>query len=261
LTVHAWAAQLNVVDRAQHAILSAAEREAAARFRSAAARWQYIARHCWMRWILAGYLQCRPAEVPLITGAHGKPSLAGIADLHFNLTRSGARAVLVVVRSYATVRVGVDLEPVRQFDWADQIVAGMFTAREERVWQTLGPKDGGERALRFALWWTAKEAWLKAIGLGVQARLDSLDASTLTPFDVQRWFSIRAGLPSNVLHAQAPAASAQWSLLAFEPFPDYLGMLVLGIGGDPTASECAIVTDIASKSMGAGTVHGHSEPS
>ncbi len=261
MTVHAWAAQLNVVDLDQYAILSAAEREVAERFRSAAARWQYIARHCWMRSILARYLQCRPAEVPLVTGAHGKPSLAGIADLHFNLTRSGARAALVVVRSEALVRVGVDMEPVRQFDRADQIVAAMFTACEERVWQTLGPMDGGERALRFALWWTAKEAWLKAIGLGLQARLDSLDASTLTTFDVQRWYTIRAGLPSNVLHAQAPAASSQWNLLAFEPFSDYLGMLVLGIGGDPTASECAIVTDSALKSMSAGKVHGHAEPS
>src|SRR5262249_33566381 len=157
--------------------LSAEERARAATYSSQEARGQYVSRRAWLREMLALYLGCRADVVPLVDALHGRPTLAASSRLVWNLARSRWHCVLAVARTHATrglhggrapLRLGVDLEPAgRLAAWADEIVTHWFTTRERAVWaETMrsAPLQSGEL---FAAWWTAKEAWLKAVGIGL----------------------------------------------------------------------------------------------
>jgi 4'-phosphopantetheinyl transferase len=58
-----------------------------------------------LREVLGRALGCAPREVAFRYGSHGKPQLAG-SDLHFNISHSGALAIIALGR----VEVGVDVQ-------------------------------------------------------------------------------------------------------------------------------------------------------
>src|SRR5438552_660293 len=77
--------------------------------------------------LLAQYLGCPPALIALQRGPHGKPQLVG-EPLHFNLSHSGALALLAIARDVA---VGVDVERVdRPIPRQDALLTRCFTAAE-----------------------------------------------------------------------------------------------------------------------------------
>ena len=89
--IHIWRVELDahVDDGVAAGVALSRERVCARKRRSQAA----------MRVVLAGYLNCRPADIRLEPGQFGKPSLAaGQGDLQFNLSRSGGRCVIVIGR-------------------------------------------------------------------------------------------------------------------------------------------------------------------
>jgi 4'-phosphopantetheinyl transferase len=218
----------------------------AAGFVAADARWQYIARHCWLRRILAGYLDCLPEQVPLVQGPHGKPNVAGRNDLQFNLTHSGAHTVLAIARSRSVAALGVDLEPVRAHEWASELVAAMFHERERHHWQRLPSTKPELRTRAFAVWWTAKEAWLKALGVGLLVGLDPFDATELAWAPNDRW------LPVSITNEGDPhaAAAIRWHVRLFTPFRGYLGTLACGM----TVSEVAPEGDTCDRTSSARVV-------
>lgn len=134
------------------------------------------AAQCVLRRLLAGYCGREAGELVFVTGAHGKPALAD-ASLAFNLSHSGAGAVLAITRG---VDVGVDLESVllpRQY----AALARRYFCRREA--EAVAAAAGHEREALFLRLWTAKEAVLKALGRGLAFGLDRLefDPATLPP--------------------------------------------------------------------------------
>lgn len=111
-----------------------------------------------VRSLLAVALGCHPCEVPIATGAYGKPEAAGV---HFNVSHTAG----VVAVAVAPTPVGIDVEaadPRRDF-------AGLvhrFFADEERQQFVRLPEPLRRRA--FLRGWTCKEALLKGIGSGVR---------------------------------------------------------------------------------------------
>jgi hypothetical protein len=91
-----------------------------------------------LRQVLARYLGQEPGGVELSVGEHGKPRLPG-EELHFNLSHSGALALIAVCRD---CEVGVDVERLR-------------------------PK----REAAFYCRWARHEARLKCLGTGLGAPL------------------------------------------------------------------------------------------
>lgn len=157
-------------DQADSAILSADELARAADFRRAADAGAFIARRAALRRILAQRLGIAPADVRLTTNAHGKPLLAD-GTVHFSL--SHRRGVSVI--ALADQPVGVDLE------FADsqveiEAIAAWFFAPDER--EALRPLTEDERREWFFRLWTRKEAFVKALGVGISggfARFGTLD--------------------------------------------------------------------------------------
>ena len=88
-------------------------------------------------------------------GEHGKPSLAGHEDIHFNLSHC-RRAVACVVD---TRPVGVDIECLGRYK---RPVAEHTMSEKE-----LSEIAEGDADLVFTVLWTKKEALMKLIGTGI----------------------------------------------------------------------------------------------
>ena len=102
-------------------------------------------------------------RLSLLAGPHGKPYLEGAGDVEFNLSHSGDLALVAVARG---VRVGVDVERVRDLDDRDAIARRFFSPRERDEFTAL--PDGLKTTAFFRLW-TCKESYIKCIGTGLSS--------------------------------------------------------------------------------------------
>lgn len=104
--------------------------------------------------------------------AHGRPTVAGDDRISFNVSHSGAFAVIAIAADAVTV--GIDVEEVRARHRLDALAQRILNDDEHAAWLLLD--DADERLRSFLQVWTAKEAYLKAIGIGVTTRLRDVPA-------------------------------------------------------------------------------------
>jgi 4'-phosphopantetheinyl transferase len=164
-----------------------------------------------MRAVLAGYLQTVPGEVHIERGPGGKPRLSGDPGLAFNLSHSGALAVIAVTRRAA---VGVDIELLGR-ELRPGVIRRALAPPELEVVQAADEERRGEAFLRH---WTAKEAYGKALGAGLavgMARVVIADAM---------------GDPRLGDRALVSAHDGDWSLQRFDPAPGVVGAVVAAGG-------------------------------
>ncbi len=109
--------------------------------------------------------RCRHCGHP----THGKPELAGTPDVSFSVSHSGAIGVVAVAKD--GVKVGVDIEHVRPRSNLSGLAARTLGAEALAAWR--GAPEA-EQLTRFLGAWTAKEAYLKAIGTGITVRLSEV---------------------------------------------------------------------------------------
>jgi 4'-phosphopantetheinyl transferase len=178
------------------ALLSADERARRDRFKIEAVKRRFAIARASMRQLLAKAAGRDPRDIRFDYGPQGKPSIARAGnpgDIRFNLSHSGDTAVLAVTVGR---EVGVDVERLR--DNVDfQKLARRFFSPVEAA--TLNRLAGDDLKRRFFRIWTAKEAYIKAVGLGLRIPLDQFafqisenDAPRLTdashdPPQMQRW--------------------------------------------------------------------------
>jgi 4'-phosphopantetheinyl transferase len=156
-----------VVEACNH-VLDPSERDAAAQRRTEDARERTVVARGGLRMLLGAVTESDPAGVRFdrrcrLCGdpTHGKPRLASARNLSFSLTHSGAHALVAV--SYAG-EVGIDAEVLRPRTRLDALATRALTQDELVAWGVLPDTD---RLARFLEHWTAKEAYLKAIGIGL----------------------------------------------------------------------------------------------
>jgi 4'-phosphopantetheinyl transferase len=153
-------------------ILSAEERNRADRFvfGKDAARFRLC--RAMLRMGLAWYLDKAPREIALTEGWRGKPCLAELSGLYFNVSHCDGLGLI----AFTTVgEVGIDVEAVQRDVEALDIARSNFTKREAAMIAAAGTPE--EQAMVFLRLWTRKEAVLKADGCGILDGLDSVDVS------------------------------------------------------------------------------------
>lgn len=160
-TVHVHACPL---DRHRHRLdaagrlLAADELARAARFRSAAARDEFLLARLLLRDILAGHLGHPPGAFAY--GAFGKPMLSD-GGLEFNLSHSRGWMLVAVSASHP---VGVDIE---RCDAVLDPLALARTGLPAADLEVLLGTPPEARSVRFCALWTRWEACLKALGSGL----------------------------------------------------------------------------------------------
>jgi 4'-phosphopantetheinyl transferase len=176
--VQVWQISLDV-DPQQEAcdeqLLDASQKNRASAFRFAHLRTRFIVAQAALRRILAAELGVHPSQLVFDVQAHGKPVLGGQhaeSSLHFNLSHSGALALLATSRGR---RVGVDIEQVKSMAGEQLLaVARQFSAMEQA---DLARYEPAERVAAFYRCWVRKESLLKGMGLGITAGLDGFTVS------------------------------------------------------------------------------------
>ena len=162
-TVHVWTTDCDAEagDR-PHRLASTTddERERASRFHRPEDGERFLIAHGTLRLVLADYLRCDPLALRFGTHANGKPFVEE-ADVEFNLSHSGALAVIAVARGR---RVGVDVEEVRSMPDLDRVAARVCTPGEIAMLAGLPHR---QREHAFLAMWTRKEALAKATGEGI----------------------------------------------------------------------------------------------
>ncbi|MGC1307182.1 MAG: 4'-phosphopantetheinyl transferase superfamily protein [Phormidesmis sp.] len=199
--------------------LSEDEKARANRFRFANDRRRFVTARGTLRYLLGRQFGQPPQAVEFCYGQYGKPRmeqmpnvLAATAikpcDFHFNLSHSGELALCVL--GYHR-QVGVDVEIVKPIKRLESLMSRCLVDWEQAQVkaETL---EGQPRA--FLQRWTCKEAYLKAIGLGLIQSMQTVEVDCTVPRLVK--------VPDNCL--------AEWRL-HLVPLPDdYVGALV--VAGD-----------------------------
>jgi 4'-phosphopantetheinyl transferase len=210
--VHVFSVPLDIPARRREELvswLSDDERRRAKRFHLERDRRRFIAGRGALREILAALLDINPASLVFSCGKFGKPQITAPAaahSLHFNLAHSDSIAVCATARH----ELGVDLERIRAMDEAEQIASRFFSPREARCLLAL-PAE--QRLEAFFNCWTRKEAYLKAIGVGLVDCLDQIEV-WLAPGETTKLLSV----PNDSLH---------WLLHSLMPAAEFVGALAI----------------------------------
>lgn len=218
-TVSVWIIDLDqplaVVD-ALRAHLDDAEVRAAAARRDDTVRNRYVVAHGALRSILAGRLETTPEAIVISRRcercgdpAHGKPQVPGSA-ISFSLSHSQSVAVVAVA---SDARVGVDIEAVRPRARLDALAARVLGSEEHADWLDVEP---GVQLRAFLERWTAKEAYLKAIGAGISVPLRDV------PVEPEGWSVAKVASPPGTVARVAVEGYAtvqveSWTPPAVEP--------------------------------------------
>ena len=215
--VHVWRFPLDTDESAFAPLLDETECERARRFRFAVHAKRFVVRHGRLRLLLGAYLGRSPASIRFTYGPQGKPELADPESddvLRFNLSHSDGLVLLALSRGR---RLGVDIERLRPEMIDEKIPEQFFSPCEVAVLRALPEAD---QVVAFFNCWTRKEAYIKAIGLGLSLPLDSFDVS-LAP-----------GAPVALLGTRPDKReAARWSMTALLPGDGFAGALAVE-GGD-----------------------------
>jgi len=212
--VHVWRAELDQPDHLLQKFrdtLEEHELDRASRFHFEKHRRHFIASRGWLRQLLSQYLDTKPGAFRFAYGAFGKPSLSGEHEnsrLRFNMSHSHEVALFAFAEDR---ELGVDVEHIRADFASEEIARRFFSRREVEMFNALPQHD---QVTAFFKCWTRKEAFIKAIGLGLSQPLDQFDV-TLVPEQ-----------PAALLWVSGDDAS-RWSLYDLEVGGDYAGALAV----------------------------------
>lgn len=171
--VHLWGIELDgpalCLDRCA-GWLDEVEQQRAARFVRKDLQRLYMLAHGGLRAVLSTYLGVAPNHVEIVRTATGKPFLRkdrqDQSTITFNLSHAHGRALIAVSNGQ---EVGVDLESVRSEVNASALSERYFS-RSEHAAIMQAPEE--QRTTKFFRYWVAKEALLKAQGIGLRGLSD-----------------------------------------------------------------------------------------
>ncbi len=194
--------------------LEPAERARALRYRYPADQARFAVTRSVLRELLGSYTGVDPAALRFTSTARGKPVLAAFPDLSFNVSHCGAHALIAVS---GCARVGVDIERLNaDLRWHELLDLVCTTAEREMI-------DAAPLAARTDLFfrcWTAKEALLKAMGLGITEGLLKLTV------DLRDHAPAHPKLADDPLAGEARRLKYCW----IDELPGYMGCLAYAVG-------------------------------
>ena len=197
------------------ALLAARERARLERFHFPAdARRELVSRGA-LRWLLGSYLSRSLAGEEFALEGTGKPVLRECSSgerLEFNSSHSGDWVLLGFSRGRS---LGVDIERWREID-SESIVCDYFSPTEFAAWKNVPTSS---RTRFFFDGWTRKEAYLKALGVGL--------AKPLASFEVALSADARSAL---ITDSEDALASERWEVCDFAVGAGYSAAAVVRRG-------------------------------
>ncbi len=208
-TVHLWYTQSDDLTApaaldAYLGLLSPDERTRHARFLNERARHEYLITRALCRTVLSRYAAVAPTDWRFRANQWGRPEIdcpsPEYADLRFNLSNTRGLVVCAVAQGG---EIGVDVELIDRAGSLLEIADRFMAPVEARDIAGLPPNA---QALRFFTYWTLKEAYIKARGMGLSIPLDKF------------WFLLDAASPARlVLAPDMDDTAAGWAFAQLQP--------------------------------------------
>lgn len=146
------------------ALLTEDERRKRDRLRFDWGRHQCLVTRALVRTVLSRYAPVDPARWRFVTNEHGRPAIAepaSAASLRFNLSHTRGLVVCLVARER---EVGVDVEDRERDGKLLDVADRYFSPGEVAALRALPSR---EQLDRFFVYWTLKESYIKARGMGL----------------------------------------------------------------------------------------------
>jgi len=154
-----------------HSCLSTEEKARADKFKFPELKDTYVACHGKLRHLLSEKTGEEAGKIQIDTGKFGKPELAE-HPLHFNISHS--KDVFAIAISEET-EIGIDVEVINPDFTYSGIIQSWFHPNEIKAIEA--ETERTSQLQKFYTFWTRKEAFLKAIGIGLINELQSIDTS------------------------------------------------------------------------------------
>lgn len=217
-TVHLWfACPDDIKDEAllikYECLLNEAEKRRWQRFYFAKHRHQYLVTRALVRSVLSFYSDRDPKDWRFGFNAYGKPEIApeqASLPIRFNLSHTDGLVLCAVVLEHD---VGVDIENLQRKP-VNPNIAEHFFSRQEAEWLNALPE--WQRSTRFFEYWTLKEAFIKAKGMGLSLPLDQFSFTIEENGPIRVSFDPR--LQDDPMH---------WQFWQLNPTPNHIGAIAL----------------------------------
>ncbi|KQR67625.1 4'-phosphopantetheinyl transferase superfamily protein [Pedobacter sp. Leaf176] len=151
-----------VIKKSYEFILTADELSKAARFTQEPDRIRYIIGKFYSKMLLAKILNENPADIGFEFNQYKKPY---VNNIHFNISHSGDFVVIAISKN----AIGIDIELINPNFNYEELIYQCFGDDEIKVIKDMDS---------FYLFWTRKEALLKATGEGLTDNLPAINCTT-----------------------------------------------------------------------------------
>lgn len=228
--VHLWLAFYDQIsDQKLHAayrkLLSPAEMHQEARFYFDRDKRRYLVTRALLRTTLSRYASIGPKEWTFSTNAYGRPEISNAREkelcVSFNFSHTHSLIVLGVTKRSA---LGVDVENWKARAASIDIAERYFASREVTE---LRSALHDQRQRRFFEYWTLKEAYIKARGMGLSIPLDKFS-----------FHYSRNGAVAMAIDPELDDEPERWRFWQFCPAPDYL----VAICAERIRAKCGSLT-------------------
>lgn len=197
-----------LLDAYRH-LLSPCELEQEPRFYFAHDRKRYRVTRALVRTVLSRYAGLAPRDWRFAVNAYGRPEIANagaeLDGLSFNLSHTRGLIAMGVSRHRV---LGVDVEHLNTREVSTGIADRFFAPSEVAELATVPP---AQRQDRFFEYWTFKEAYIKARGMGLSIPLEQFSFQYRHAHAVD--LSIEPALGDD---------ASRWNFWQYRPTPDYL---------------------------------------
>jgi 4'-phosphopantetheinyl transferase len=208
--IDVWLTDLSVVRHEQLSdylrLLSEPELARWQRFRAPDAQLQYLVSRALVRTTLSRYADVAEHEWQFEANRYGRPHVSQPPHqraIRFNLSNTTGLVVLAVARD---CDVGIDVENISRNLDIEALAPTVFAAAEVADVRRCHFK---ERRDRFFAYWTLKEAYIKARGMGLSLPLDAF------------WFDLGGPLPLLRITERCPDDPGRWRFLQYVPMAEH----------------------------------------
>lgn len=212
--IHLWLTLPDEIEEpglltAYRALLNAAEKEQEMRFYFARDRHRYLVTRALVRTVLSHYIAVAPSEWIFSANAYGRPQAVnkGATDcsLSFNLSHTEGLIVLGVTKCRS---LGVDVENIVTLRISIDIANRYFAPPEVTALSAVLPN---QQQYRFYEYWTFKESYIKARGLGLSLPLDKFSFNYSNDHIVEL-----------AIDPELEDDAARWEFWQFQPTSEHL---------------------------------------
>jgi len=204
-------------------ILDASELAKEQFFRFPADRLRYLVTRALARTVLSRYVETKPYEWEFSTSPFGRPVVVnagfGLLDIHFNISHTQDMIIMAVSRGG---EVGIDIETIRPDEPLVDEAQRFFAPAEIAA---LNKVPTSQKAYRFFEYWTFKESYIKALGMGIYLPLDKF------AFHFPDDYSVAIEIEAD-LHDRAES----WHFFQFMPTSSHLVAVCAQSDGVPIPS-------------------------